>query len=166
MNTLQHRTQPALTQASRRPAAPRQSLLPDLPSSIPPPPEASQTLCARQTPPSISSQRTGCVGEVDGRQSSEEGGSGWDHLPLHRTRMRRRPISDSREWTTPCPNLVPAQLGHLRACTPGHTNASPLASCTCPPAPQPTQGSPIGRSTKPPACPASSPWPGSYGLGF
>lgn len=71
-----------LSQCQPRPAggALRQSLLPDLPSSVPPPPEAPQPLCARQTPP-FPPGRTGCMGEVDGRQSSGEGRSGWDRPP-------------------------------------------------------------------------------------
>lgn len=154
------------TQANREPAAPRQSLLPEPPGSDPHSLKHPSLSAPAGPPHPFPPGRTGCVEEVDGRQSSGEGGSGWDRPPTHRTRMRRHPVSVCREWTSPCSDLVSTQLSCLHARSPGDTNASAPASCTRPPAPQPTQGSPIGRSTEPPARPASSPWPGCHGPGF
>ena len=102
--------------------------------------------------------RTGCVEEVDGRQGSGEGGSGWDRPPTHRTRMRRRPVSVGREWTSPSrPCAYTAQpsvctlprrhqrvrpsILHLTACPSTHPgpphraeHRAPSPSCQQPPA--------------------------------
>lgn len=150
-----------LSQCQPRPAggALRQSLLPDLPSSVPPPPEAPQPLCARQTPP-FPPGRTGCMGKVDGRQSSGEGRSGWDRPPSCRTRMRRCPVSDGGDWT-PVPTLCPhssAVCAHAPRVTPVPPNPPRAPPSGGAPSPQPVPAAAPGQAH---TVPGSS--PGSRG---
>ena len=146
------------TQAGREPAAPRQALLPEPPGSVPHPPKHPSLSAPAGPPHPFPPGRTGCVEEADGRQGSGEGGSGWDRPPTHRTRMRRRPVSVGREWTSPSrPCAYTAQpsvctlprrhqcvrpsILHLTACPSTHPgpphraeHRAPSPSCQQPPA--------------------------------